>query len=236
MAAVPSLYRQILKYCDLQLGQLSSLRHCLTAGEPLPGNIAEQWAKQAGCQLYEALGMSEISTYISSSPARANKQGSPGKPQSGRCIAILPQEGGTDPLPVGQSGVIAIHRTDPGLMLGYWNRPEEESAAMSGDWFLSGDLALMDDQGFIWFTGRDDDLINAKGYRVSPMEVEAALIQHSDIEQVAVVSVNVGENIDIIAAFLVTKADKDIDENDIFDFARQRLAAYKAAKEVTCCG
>ncbi len=86
--------------------------------------------------------MSEISTYVSTSPRTPIKPGSPGKPQPGRRVAILPPEGAPEPLPPGEIGLLAIHRSDPALMLGYWNRPEEEAAVMRGEWFAGGDLAV----------------------------------------------------------------------------------------------
>ena len=158
-------------------------------------------------------------------------------PQSGRCVAILPELDednlvGAEPVKVGQSGVLAIHRSDPGLMLGYWNRPDEQDQVIRGDWFISGDLALMDEDGFIWFGGRNDDLMNAMGYRVSPLEVEAVLLQHPDIDHVGVCPITVGENIEIIAGFLVTDRNTAIDVEDVARFAAERLAAYKVPKKL----
>ena len=237
MAAVPTLYRQILKYCKLQQENMASLRHCLTAGEPLPANIRTQWMATTGLSLYEALGMSEISTYISSSPTttpKANplKHGSPGKPQSGRCIAVLPEKSGTIPVATGKPGVIAVHKTDPGLMLGYWQRPEEQQACFRDDWFLTGDMASMDDDGFIWFQGRNDDLMNAMGYRVSPVEVETALLQHKDVEQAAVCAINVRENVDIITGFVVPVNGARIKPAEIIEYISNLLADYKLPKKL----
>ena len=231
-AAVPSLYRQILKYCDLQAADMTDLRHCLTAGESLPENIRDNWLSRTGKLMYEALGMSEISTYISSSVSRPGKPGSPGRVQSGRCVAILPEKSGTEPLEIDQRGVIAIHRSDPGLMLGYWKRPEEQSEVVRGDWFISGDLATMDSDGFIWFGGRNDDLMNAFGYRVSPVEVEAALLKHPDVDHAGVCTIDVGDNIEIIAGFLVNDTGVDIDVADVARFAAERLAVYKVPKKL----
>ena len=139
-AAVPSLYRQILKYCPLATGELASLRHGLAAGEALPAKLLAEWRARTGLELYESLGMSECSTYVSTCPGMAIRPGSAGKPQPGRAVAILPIEGGDQPLPAGETGLVAIHRDDPGLMLGYWHRPEEEKLVYRGHWFVGGDL------------------------------------------------------------------------------------------------
>jgi len=231
-AAVPSLYRQMLRDSDIRNG-VPTLRHGLTAGEPLPDQVAGDWAQMTGLPLYEALGMSECSTYISSGPATPVRPGSPGRAQPGRCVAILPQDGIHDsqPLPAGETGLLAVHRSDPALMLGYWNRPEEDALVWRGDWFCGGDLARMDADGYIWFQGRADDVMNAMGYRVSPAEVEAALAAHEDVAEVAVRGVEARSGVHIIAAF-VKPAGSNRDAASILAHAADSLAAYKRPREV----
>jgi len=234
-AAVPTIYRQILKYCGLPSLDLGFLRHGLTAGEPLPGHVAGEWLERTGTKLFEAFGMSEISTYISSSPCTVPpRAGSPGKPQTGRKVAILDPESSIDPLAHGENGVIAVDRSDPGMMLGYWNRPEEDAEAFRGNWFITGDLAAMDDDGYIWLDGRSDDLMNAFGYRVSPTEVEAVLGSHPSVAEIAVAECAVSEDVSIIAAFIVLIAGHPADgaSEDISRYAKSRLADYKQPREI----
>jgi acyl-coenzyme A synthetase/AMP-(fatty) acid ligase len=176
--------------------------------------------------------MSEISTYISSSPATGVRRGSPGRPQAGRAVVILPVEGGTDPVPAGRSGLIAVHRSDPGLMLGYWRRPEEEAEVYRGDWFVGGDLARMDEDGWVWFEGRRDDLMNAFGYRVSPLEVEQVIARHPAVAEVGVAEVAVRSDVSVIAAFVVPRSGAEPRANDILGFAEGELAGYKMPREV----
>ena len=231
-ASVPSLYRRILRYCDLRRHNLSRLRHGLTAGEALSPALAEQWHQATGRPLYEALGMSECSTYISSSPTVPPRAGSPGRPQPGRSISILPTVGSGTPLEPGRGGLLAVHRSDPGLMLGYWNRSDEEALVYRGEWFAGGDLAAMDDQGYVWYHGRNDDVMNAMGYRVSPGEVEAALATHPAVAEVAVTELAVREGVRVIAAFVVPKDPDEVDARPILAYAESRLAAYKRPREV----
>jgi acyl-coenzyme A synthetase/AMP-(fatty) acid ligase len=231
-AAVPSLYRQILKYCPLASGELGSLRHGLAAGEALPPALLAEWRTRTGLEIYEALGMSECSTYVSTYPGMAIRPGSPGKPQPGRAVVLLPVEGGEVPLPAGKTGLIAVHRDDPGLMLGYWRRPEEEALVYRGKWFVGGDLAAFDDEGYLWYQGRADDLMNAGGYRVSPAEVEAALADHPAIAEVAVAEHAVRPDVSVIAAFVVPRAGASKDGASILAHAATRLAAYKRPREV----
>ncbi|MEP7240453.1 MAG: AMP-binding protein [Devosia sp.] len=231
-AAVPSLYRQMLKYCALAPSDFARVRHCLAAGEALSPAILSQWREATGTALYEALGMSECSTFISSGPGVPVKPGSPGKPQAGRRIAVLPAESGTEPVPSGTTGALAIHRSEPGLMLGYWMRPDEDAATTRGDWFVGGDLASIDADGYVWFHGRADDTMNAGGYRVSPAEVEAALADCPGIADVAVAEVSVRPGVTIVAAFVVRKEGSGIIEADVLHCAEHRLAAYKRPKKV----
>lgn len=231
-AAVPSLYRQILKYCDLKSHDLSSLRHGLTAGEALSPALLEQWQLATGKNLYEALGMSECSTYISTGPDMDIRAGSPGKPQPGRSIAILPVEEGNDPLPDGQSGLLAVHRSDPALLLRYWNRPDEDAAVLRGDWFVGGDLARFDEDGYLWYEGRADDVMNAMGYRVSPQEVEQVFQTHPHVQDVAVCEVRVKSDISVIAAFIVRKPEGATTSDGFSAFAHEHLAAYKCPREI----
>lgn len=234
-AAVPGVYRQILKYTDLRAFDLSSLRHGLTAGEALNVALLEQWRMTTSKELYEALGMSECSTYISSSPSVPVKPGSPGQPQQGRCVVALPIEGGEEPLPAGETGLLAVHRSDPGLMLGYWNRPDEEELVYRGEWFLGGDLVHFDTDGYMIYHGRNDDVMNAMGYRVSPLEVEHCLSQHPAVAEVAVTELTVREGVSVIAAFIVPRDPDEpegVDAAPLLAYAREHLAAYKCPREV----
>ncbi len=234
-AAVPGLYRQILKYNDLNAFDLSSLRHGLTAGEALSTALLEQWRATTGKELYEALGMSECSTYVSSSPRVPVRPGSPGKPQTGRCVAALPVEGGEEPLPPGETVLLAVHRSGPGLMLGYWRRPEEEELVYRGPWFLGGDLVHFDADGYMIYHGRNDDVMNAMGYRVSPLEVEHCLSKHPAVAEVAVTELRVGEGVSVIAAFVVPRDPDEpagIDAAPLLAYAHEHLAAYKCPREI----
>ncbi|WP_106754500.1 class I adenylate-forming enzyme family protein [Pannonibacter carbonis] len=229
-AAVPSLYRRMLKYADVTPASFPALRHGLTAGEALSGSLHADWHFRSGRPLYEALGMSEISTYISSGPEVPTRPGSPGKPQEGRRVAVLAEEGDDRPLAHGTAGLLAVHRSDPGLMLRYFGREAETAAAFRGDWFLTGDRARFDADGYLWYEGRADDVMNAFGYRVAPEEVERVLATHPDVAEVAVTTVAAGNGVDLIAAFIVLRQGSAADEADIAAMAAAGLAEYKRPK------
>lgn len=231
-AAVPGVYRQLLRTPTLARADLSSLRHGVTAGEALPPTLLEQWRSRTGLELYEALGMSEVSTFISSGPGTPVREGSPGRAQPGRCVAVLPVEGGVEPVPPGEVGLLAVHESDPGLMLGYWNRPEEEAAVRRGPWFVGGDLVEIGADGYVEFHGRADDLMKPLGYRVAPLEVEQCLAGHRSVADVAVTDVEVRPGIRIVVAFVVPRDGAARDAAALMSYAARRLAAYKCPREV----
>ncbi len=218
-AAAPGVYRQMLK--SAQSLPLPCLRHGLSAGEKLPQATRAAWTAATGTPIFEAYGMSECSTFISGCPAVPAAEGALGAPQQGRRIAILGPDG---PVRLGEEGTIAVHRSDPGLMLGYLDAPEETAARMQGDWFLTGDQGAMDAQGQITYLGRRDDMMNAGGFRVSPLEVEAVLAHVPGISAVAVVEVNIKADTTVIAAFYTGAA---LDDSDLEAYVSDKLARYK---------
>ncbi|PKQ11082.1 MAG: benzoate--CoA ligase [Alphaproteobacteria bacterium HGW-Alphaproteobacteria-1] len=222
-AAAPGVYRRILK----QDGPLSLpyLRHGLAAGEKLSDAIRDRWRAATGTAVHEAYGLSECSTFISGSPAQPAPPGTLGRPQAGRRVAIL-GEGG--PVAHGEPGTIAVHRSDPGLMLGYMGAPAATAAKFNGDWFLTGDLGAMAEDGAITYLGRADDMMNAGGYRVSPLEVEAVLATCPGVTQVAVTDIAVKEDARVIMAFYTGPA--VVDPATFEAHARARLAAYKCPR------
>ncbi len=219
-AAAPGVYRQLLK--DGRKLDLPRLRHGLSAGEKLPEVTREAWRAATGLEIYEALGMSECSTFVSASPARPAPEGTAGYPQAGRQIAVLGADGA--PVAPGTEGILAIHRSDPGLMLGYLGS-DGPDLPLQGAWFLTGDRAQMGSDGAITYLGRDDDMMNAGGFRVSPLEVERALAEHPGLREVACAEVSVREGVSVIAAFYT--GPEVVPEATLMEFAAARLARYK---------
>lgn len=218
-AAAPGVHRQLLKHGERLDAAFAALRHALSAGEKLPDATADDWTMRTGKPIYEALGMSEISTYVSSSPEAPPRRGFVGPPQPGRRVAIL-RRGGSEPAPVGEVGELAVCASDPGLMLGYHGA----GLPLRDGWFVTGDLAAMDADGYVAYRGRADDLMNAGGYRVSPQEVEDALLAHPGVAEAAVVERTVREGVSIIEAHVVAPG---LDAPALESWCAGRLAAYK---------
>ena len=219
-AAAPGVYRQLLAaHSEVAV---PTLRHGLSAGEKMSAAVRDDWQKASGCAVYEAFGMSECSTFISGAPGRAVTGDAVGYAQEGRRVAIVGDEG---PLPDGKAGTIAIHKSDQGLMLGYLDAPQETAAKYQGAWFLTGDQGIKAPDGQITYLGRNDDMMNAGGFRVSPLEVESALAGVDGLTGVAAVPVTVKRDVEVIAAFYTGPA--PLDEDALRRYAQTKLARYK---------
>lgn len=223
-AATPGVYRQLLRQ---PLPHLPHLRHGLTAGEAMTPQLSAQWQAATATLVHPALGLSECNTFISGSPQRPAPAGSAGYAQSGRNIAVLDSEGVE--LPPDQPGTLAVHRDDPGLMLGYLDLPDATAARFIGAWFVTGDQVSRSADGAINYLGRDDDQMNPGGFRVSPLEVEAVMAQFSGVTDCAVITRQVQPGVQIIVCYYT--ADAALDETVLADFADRQLARYKQPRQ-----
>lgn len=220
-AAAPGVYRQMLKF---PLPPLPRLRHGLSAGEKLADPVRAAWVQATGTPIFEALGMSEVSTYVSACPERPAPEGTAGFPQPGRRIAVLDPD--NTPVPRGEPGELAVDARDPGLFLGYWKAEADTAARLHDGWFHTGDTVLMEDTGAIRYLGRDDDMLNAGGFRVSPLEVERAFDAHAGILESAAVELPVREGVSVIGLFYIP-AGSPLEEAELLAHAATHLARYK---------
>jgi acyl-coenzyme A synthetase/AMP-(fatty) acid ligase len=220
MAAAPGVIRQMLR---APIPALPRLRHGLCAGETLTPALRAAWGSATGTDLHEALGMSEVSTYLSGSPARPAPEGYAGYAQRRRRIAILATDG--EPLPRGEPGELAISCDDPGLMLGYLDADDATAARYTGQWFRTGDMAEMREDRAIRYLGRSDDQLNPGGFRVSPQEVEAALAGIPGIDDLAITEVCVKDGTRVLACLYTGPA--ALDETQLAAEAATRLARYR---------
>lgn len=222
LAGAPGIFRRLLR---ADWAPIASLRHGLAAGERLDPALRAAWRARTDTDLHEAMGASEISTFLSGSPDRPAPEGTAGFPQPGRHVAILDEQG--NPLAPGQPGALAMRRDDPGLFLGYMGQPDETASRFIGDWFLTGDHAQADAEGAITLLGRGDDIMNAGGFRVAPPEIEEVLATHPNAGDVAVAELTVGPGASIIAAFWTGTALAD----EMRALAARELARYKQPRD-----
>jgi acetyl-CoA synthetase len=211
-----------------------SLRTLVSAGETL-GETSWSWAREAlGLPVNEVYGQTECNYVLASAASlRISKPGFIGKPVPGHEVALLDREG--QPAPIGVPGQICIRRPDPVMFLGYWNQPEATEAKFIGDWMTTGDQAVMDEDGFFRFLGRDDDVITSAGYRIGPGEVEDCLSRHPAVALAAVVGKPDAIRTEIVKAFIQLKpgaAPSDALAADIRAFVRERLSTHEYPREI----
>jgi acetyl-CoA synthetase len=228
---VPTIYRQILQKTSATQKEIPSLRHYMSAGEHLSDEVLSQWHARFGVDIYEAVGMSEFSYYLSQSKFRPIRPGSAGFPQPGHNIKLLNPET-LEEVPVGEEGMISVPDTDPGLFLSYWNLPDETEKYKHDSYFFTGDYAKYDADGYIWFLGRKDDIIKSFGYRVSPYEIERVYKGHPDVADCAAVGEEIEKDKLLVVIYVILKPVATATADDLVAFGKLHLAAYKSPKTV----
>jgi acyl-coenzyme A synthetase/AMP-(fatty) acid ligase len=234
LASVPTAYRMFVTVKDAEKKyDLSELNHCISAGEPLNPETIKKWKKMLDLELYDGIGMTEIMVYLSNNEGLKIKPGSCGKPQPGKICSIVDHDG--KPVPQGKHGILAVKQTNPGLFKEYWNKPDKTKESFKNGWFLTGDIFYQDEDGYYWFSGRDDDLIMAAGYRISPFEVESAIISHPEVHECAVVASPDKMRGVIIKAFIILH-DKSKASNNLVkaiqEHTKMVVAPYKYPREI----
>ncbi len=203
MCGAPTIYRMLVLE-ELSGYKFPGLRHCVGAGEPLNPEIIEVWKKATGCTIRDGYGQTETVLLCGSFPCLEPRFGSMGKPAPGIDLNIIDEDGNV--LPTNTEGDIAV-RVKPerpvGLFKEYWKEPDRTASVFRGDWYLTGDRAFVDDEGYFWFVGRTDDVILTSGYRIGPFEVESALIEHPAVAESAVVSSPDETRGEVVKAFVI---------------------------------
>ncbi|HEX5629291.1 MAG TPA: acyl-CoA synthetase, partial [Usitatibacteraceae bacterium] len=220
---VPTIYRQILQKTRFAKADVPTLRHCMSAGEHLSDEVFGLWKERFGLDIFEAVGMSEFSYYLSQSKFRPIRAGSAGFPQPGHDIRLLDPETLAEVAP-GEEGMICVPESDPGLFLRYWNLPEETAKLRHDGWFFTGDYARYDADGYIWFLGRKDDIIKSFGYRVSPYEIERVLKSHPAVADCACVGEEAGKDKLLVVAYVIPHAGAAVTPDELAAFGREHLA------------
>ena len=215
---------------------LSALRHLASVGEPLNPE-AVLWSQEVfGRPFHDTFWQTETGAIvIANLPGMKVKPGSMGRPVPGVTAAVL------DPLTFepleerGRVGLIALRPGWPSMMRGYWQNPEAYARKFRGDWYLCGDKATIDPDGYFWFVGRDDDVINTGGHLVGPFEVESALLEHPAVAESAAVAKPDRVNMEVVKAFVALKPGflpGDDLELEIMNLVRRRLSPLAMPQEI----
>ncbi len=233
--APPTAYRMLV-HQKTEKYELRKLRHCVSAGEPLNPEVIDVWKQKTGLEIRDGYGQTETVLLVGTFPFIALRPGSMGRPAPGFDVRVI--DGGGVELPADKEGDIAV-RVKPvrpvGLFKEYWKNPEETNARMLGDWYLTGDRAMRDKDGYFWFVGRADDVIISAGYRIGPFEVESALIEHPAVLESAVIASPDNVRGEIVKAFVVLKtgwAPSAKLVREIQDYVKSVTAPYKYPREI----
>lgn len=228
---VPTIYRQLLQKTSATSADVPSVRHFMSAGEHLSDEVLTQWRERFGVDIYEAVGMSEFSYYLSQSIYRPIRAGSAGFPQPGHDLLLLnPETLAT--VDAGEEGMICVPEADPGLFLSYWNLPQETAKYKHDGYFFTGDYAKYDADGYIWFLGRKDDIIKSFGYRVSPYEIERVYKGHPAVADCAAIGEEIEKDKLLVVIYVIPKPGSEVQADELIAFGKQHLAAYKTPKTV----
>jgi len=235
MCGAPTIYRMLVLQ-DLSGFRFPELRHCVGAGEPLNPEIIEVWKKATGCTIRDGYGQTETVLLCGSFPCLEPRFGSMGKPSPGVDLQVVDDAGSI--LPANTEGDIAV-RVRPerpvGLFKEYWKEPDRTASAFRGDWYLTGDRAYVDDDGYFWFVGRSDDVILTSGYRIGPFEVESALIEHPAVAESAVVSSPDQTRGEVVKAFVIVAPGFAPGEDlvkELQDHVKKVTAPYKYPRKI----
>ncbi|QKF72613.1 acyl-CoA synthetase (AMP-forming) / AMP-acid ligase II (CitE domain) [Aliarcobacter faecis] len=229
---VPTIYRQIIQKTDFTLDDCPSLRYCMSAGEHLSDEMLGLWRERFKQDIFEAIGMSECSYYISHSKFNPIRPGSAGFPQPGHIVKLLNPET-LEEVGVEEEGMICIGEDDPGLFLEYWQLEEETLKSRHDGYFFTGDYARKDKDGYIWFIGRKDDIINTFGFRVSPHEIERVVKTHPDVADCVAFGLDIEKDKTLVAIAVVGHSPLNKEkEEEILKFSQANLAKYKAPKKI----
>lgn len=233
--APPTTYRMLMAEAEAaRHHDLSAWRHGVSAGEPLPADTFEAIRRQFGVSVLDGIGMSECMVYCCNQVGVSLRPGSCGKPTPGTVLALV--DDNLQPVAPGQEGVLCVRRdSHPGMMQEYWRKPKRTAEIFRGPWYYSGDVLTCDEDGYYWFKGRNDDVIKASGYRISPFEVESCLVSHPAVLEAAAVAWPDPVRGQVVKAFLVLRtevAPSDELRAQIQEFAKQNMAGYKYPRHV----
>jgi acetyl-CoA synthetase len=210
------------------------LRSVASGGEALGEDILA-WSREAlGVAVNEFYGQTEANLLVGNCASLFPvRPGSMGRAIPGHLVGVVSSDG--ERVPPGETGIIAVRRPDPVMFLGYWNNPEATTAKFVGDWCLTGDVAIEDPDGYIWYKGREDDLISSGGYRIGPTDIEDCLMKHPLVLMAAAVGVPDKVRGEIVRAFIVPRpgaAPGAALAGEIRAFVGERLAWYQAPREI----
>jgi len=233
--APPTVFRAVV-LMDLAKYEWGRLRHVVAAGEPLNPEVIRVWHEATGLTVHDGYGQTETVNLVANYRCLPVREGSMGKPTPGFDVRIVDDDG--VPLDLGETGHIGV-RVAPerpvGLFKEYWRDEDATANSIRGEFYDTGDTAYTDDEGYLWFVGRADDVITSSAYRIGPFEVESALVEHRAVAEAAVVGKPDRLRGEIVKAFVALKPGYEPSDEmarDIQAFVKRVTAPYKYPREI----
>jgi len=233
LCQAPTEYRLLAKAPELETANLSSIRHAVSAGEPLNPPVIEKWKALHDITIYDGYGQTENTLLVANYPGLEVRPGSMGKPSPGCEVTVIDPDG--NECPPDEPGDIALAGRIPCLFKEYWEQPDETASTFQHGYYLTGDRAYKDSDGYLWFVGRADDVILSAGYRIGPFEVESILIEHPAVLESAVVPTPDDDRGSIVKAYIVLANGHEASEElkkEIQDYCKSHSAPYKYPRRI----
>lgn len=234
LCCTPTEYRLMAKVDGLENYNLSSIKSAVSAGEPLNSEVINKFLEVFNLQVRDGYGQTENTLLVGTLLGMKPKPGSMGKPTPGNIVDIINDEG--EPTKPGEVGDIAVHSSTPALFQGYLKDPERTKMQYRGDWYLTGDRAYKDEEGYFWFEGRGDDIIISSGYTIGPFEVEDALVKHPAVKECAVVASPDEIRGNIVKAYVVLRdpvlKDSPTIVQELQEHVKNTTAPYKYPRAI----
>ena len=229
--AVPAIYSAINHSPLRDKYDLSSLRYCLSGGAPLPVEVKKTFEEKTGCIVIEGYGLSESSPVASANPVEGeNKAGSIGLPFPQTIIEIIDPEDKTTPIAQGERGELCIR--GPQVMMGYWNKPEATADCLKDGRLHTGDVAIIDEEGYVFIVDRLKDMIITNGYNVYPRNVEEAIYQHPSVEECIVAGLPDTRRGEIVKAWIKLKDERELSVEDLKAFLEDKISPMEIPKRI----
>lgn len=229
--AVPAIYNAINNFKDLSKYDLTSLLYCISGGAPLPVEVKKKFEKVTGCVVVEGYGLSESSPVVCINPVEGeNRAGSIGLPVFQTDVVILDPDDKKTPKEIGEPGELCVR--GPQVMQGYWRKPEETDECLREGLLYTGDIAKMDEDGYLYVVDRIKDLIITNGYNVYPRNVEEAIYLHDDVEECIVAGIPDEARGEIVKAWVKPKEGKTLKGDALKTFLKDKISPIEIPKKI----
>ena len=229
--AVPAIYNAVNNHKDIGKFDLTSLRYCVSGGAPLPVEVKKEFEQLTGCIVVEGYGLTEATPVICCNPVIGeNRAGAIGQPLPGTIVEIINPEDKTTPMPAGERGELCAR--GPQVMKGYWNNPSATDEVLKNGRLYTGDVAIMDKDGYVYIVDRIKDMIITNGYKVYPRNVEEAIYLHPAVEECIVAGVHDESRGEVVKAWIKPREGKGLTEQALKDFLNDKLSKMEIPRNI----